>query len=171
MQFGKCTLFLVLNGTIAFGLLCYFGLWLLGSTAKGQIQRPLQSNKVVVHYTVQGTAYRQSFLRSGIPFAQRQVVVRYLTWKPAAARINSFMGLWAEPLAWWLIFLIASAMLLLTNNTVFSRGTRFQLHKGFPWISMDEYFPEAAAEPHTFSGRHKTSPRPPAAKKLPRSLR
>jgi hypothetical protein len=44
-------------------------------------------------------------------------------------------------LAWWLVFLLASAMLLLMPNTVFSRGAMFQLQKKFPWISMDEYFP------------------------------
>lgn len=54
------------------------------------------------------------------------------------------MGIAAEPLAWWLVFLLASAMLLLTHNTVFSRGTIFQIQKKFPWLSMDEYFPEDA---------------------------
>lgn len=51
------------------------------------------------------------------------------------------MGIFAEPLAWWLVFLIASAMLLLTNNAVFSKGTIFILQKKFPWISMEEFFP------------------------------
>ncbi len=51
------------------------------------------------------------------------------------------MGLYAEPLGWWLVFLLASSMLLLMPNTVFSKGTKFQLQKSFPWISMDEYFP------------------------------
>jgi hypothetical protein len=51
------------------------------------------------------------------------------------------MGMFAEPLAWWLVFLIASSMLFLMDNTVFSRGTTFLLQKKFPWLSMDEYFP------------------------------
>jgi hypothetical protein len=51
------------------------------------------------------------------------------------------MGILAEPLAWWLFFSLAIGALLLIDNSVFSKGTTFQLHKRFPWISMDEYFP------------------------------
>jgi hypothetical protein len=69
------------------------------------------------------------------------VQVRYLKFHPQTSRVNSFMGIWAEPLGWWGVFLLASAMLLLTQNAVFSKGTIFQLHKKFPWISMEEYFP------------------------------
>jgi hypothetical protein len=47
-------------------------------------------------------------------------------------------------------------MLLLMPNAVFSRGTVFQLQKKFPWILMDEYFPE----PRSWyrSAERKTSP-------------
>ena len=144
MQFGKRTLFFALNGMVALVLLIYFLFWLVGNTATGTIQRPLQSNIVVVQYTAKGQWYSQSFMRSGISFSTKQVEVRYWPMDPSVARINSFMGLAAEPLAWWFVFLLASVMLLITNNTVFSKGTVFQLHKGFPWITMDEFFPEEA---------------------------
>lgn len=116
---------------------------------------------VEVQYTVGGKTYLENFMRHDIPLAQRTVQVRYQAWNPAFSRIDSFMGIGAEPLAWWLVFLLASAMLLLTNNTVFSRGTRFRLQKRFPWLLMDEFFPAAS------SYRHSNTPRPTRAKKLP----
>lgn len=169
MQFGKRTFFLALNGIVAFVLLCYFGIWIWSSTVWGRVERPLQASVVVVSYTVDDELYRQQFLRSDIPLTQKRVAVRYLRWKPSVARINSFMGMWAEPLAWWLVFLLASAMLLLTNNTVFSKGTRFQLHKRFPYLSMDEYFP-AAEQQQPFTYTHSKRGKPPVTKKLPGGL-
>jgi hypothetical protein len=76
-----------------------------------------------------------------VPFYQKQIEVHYFVFDPSSSRINSFLGLYAEPLGWWFVFLLASSMLLLMPNTVFSKGTKFQLQKKFPWISMDEYFP------------------------------
>ena len=57
----------------------------------------------------------------------------------------------------WLVFLIASSMLLLMTNTVFSKGTMFQLHKKFPWISMDEYFPQPGGWYHQREKKKQTS--------------
>ena len=161
MQFGKRTFFLALNGIAVLVLLFYFIFWLLGSSTTGTIKPPLMASMVDVQYRVEGKTYRESFMRHDIPLAQRRVVVRYQVWNPSLSRIQSFMGIGAEPLAWWLVFLLASAMLLLTNNTVFSRGTRFRLQKKFPWLLMDEFFPAAP----TF--RHNKAPRPTEAKKLP----
>lgn len=164
MQFGKRTLFLVLNGTMAMALLVYFLFWVFCTTTKGSIQRPLQSNIVVVQYAAQNKLYIQSFMRSGIPFSRKEIGVRYWRRQPSVARINSFMGIAAEPLAWWAVFLLASSMLLVTNNTVFSKGTVFQLHKGFPWITMDEFFPAATgAQEQTYTAKNKA----PSVKKLP----
>jgi hypothetical protein len=68
--------------------------------------------------------------------------------------------MYAEPLAWWLVFLLASAMLLLMPNTVFSRGTMFQLQKKFPWISMDEYFPAPGNWYRREKGKYYSSKKP-----------
>jgi hypothetical protein len=141
MRFGKLKMFFFLNGLIVVILLLYFTFWWFSGRAVATIITPLNANTITVRYTVDNTVYTDRLLRGSIPFADKQVLVRYSLLKPSAAYIPSFMGLYAEPLAWWLVFLIASAMLFLMPNTVFSQGTMFQLHKKFPWISMDEYFP------------------------------
>ena len=135
-------MFLFLNGLIAFGLIIYFGLWLFGSTATADIIPPLNANTIHVRYQVDDKYYTGTHLRNETPFAQKQVKVRYFAFDHSISRIPTFLGMYAEPLAWWLVFLIASSMLLLMPNAVFSKGTMFQLQKKFPWILMDEYFPE-----------------------------
>jgi hypothetical protein len=134
-------MFFLLNGIALSILLVYFAPWLFSKTITGKVIAPYESTIVHVEYVVGNKKYIGSFMRNGIGFSQRDIPIRYLSFDPATSRINSFMGLGAEPLAWWSVFLLASVMLLLTHNTVFSKGTIFQLHKKFPWISMDEYFP------------------------------
>lgn len=149
-------MFFLLNGLIAIVLIFYFGTWLLSNKTIAFIIPPYNSNTVVIEYEVKGRIYTNSHLRSDIPFDEKQIAIHYSVFNPSSSRINSFMGLYAEPLAWWLIFFMASAMLLLLPNTVFSKGTMFQLKKGFPWISMDEYFPE----PGGYSGGEKKNSPP-----------
>ena len=142
MRFGKLKMFFILHGIVAFILLCYFGPWIFSRTVTGRIVQPLNNpTTITVEYKVDGKIYSEEFMRNGIHYAKKTVPLRYLSFNPSTARVRSFMGMWAEPLAWWLVFLLATSMLLLTNNAVFSKGTVFQLHKKFPWISMEEYFP------------------------------
>jgi hypothetical protein len=141
MRFGKVKMFLLLNGLAVLILFFYFGPWLFSRTTAATIVTPYEANKIHVAYTVNGRVYYDSHMRNGIEFSQRIVSLRYLSFHPQTSRINSFMGMWAEPLAWWGVFLLASAMLLLTHNGVFSKGTIFQLQKKIPWVSMEEYFP------------------------------
>ncbi len=142
MRFGRLRMFLFLNGFIALCLLIYFGAWLTGGTTVAKIIPPLSANTIHVQYEVAGKTFTGTHLRNEIPFAQKQVRVRYFVLDPSISRIPTFLGMYAEPLAWWLVFLLASSMLLLMPNSVFSKGTMFQLQKKFPWILMDEYFPE-----------------------------
>ena len=143
MRFGKLKMFLLLQGIVVFLLLCYFGVWMIsGKTTTGMLVRPYYGNTMNITYRVGTQTFTNSFGRYDVPYGTVNVEIRYLLFAPSSSRVNSFMGLFAEPLAWWLVFLIACSMLLLTNNTVFSKGTIFQLHKGFPWLSMEEYFPE-----------------------------
>lgn len=134
-------MFLALNGIIAFGLVVYFATWCLGGKTNATIVSPYNSITITVKYQAKGKIYTGKHLRGDIPFYQQQVPIRYSILNPSSSRINSYMGMYAEPLAWWLVFLLASSMLLLMPNTVFSKGTVFQLQKKFPWISMDEFFP------------------------------
>ena len=134
-------MFFLLNGLAAVLLVFYFGPWLFSRTTAAMIVTPYEANKIHIAYTVNGRVYHDSHMRNGIEFSRRLISIRYLGFHPQTSRVNSFMGMWAEPLAWWSVFLIAAAMLLLTHNGVFSKGTVFQLHKKFPWISMEEYFP------------------------------
>ena len=145
MRFGKVVMFFLLQGLAVVALLCYFGLWMINGKTTATIVRPYYSNTINVNYQVKEQFYTGSYSRYDVPFSARTVTIRYLLFRPASSKINSFMGIAAEPLAWWLVFLLASAMLLLMPNTVFSKGTIFQVHKSFPWISMEEYFPENAS--------------------------
>jgi hypothetical protein len=141
MRFGKNIMFLFLNGIIAIFLLLYFCLWLISGNTVANIVPPYNASTINIQYRVNENIYTGNHLRNDIPFSQKQVTIKYFVFDPASSRIPSFLGMYAEPLAWWLVFLLASAMLLLMPNTVFSRGAMFQLQKKFPWISMDEYFP------------------------------
>ena len=141
MRFGKRAMFLVLNGSIAFLLLVYSCVWMLGRTTTGIITTPYAVTTIEVSYVVNGVLHMHNYLRNDVDYGSRAVSIRYLPFDPSFSRINSFMGILAEPLGWWMIFFIASAMLLFIDNPVFSKGTMFQLQWRFPWISMDEYFP------------------------------
>lgn len=163
MRFGKLKMFLLLQGLAIFILLCYFGVWMISEKTAGTVVRPYGSTLNVV-YKVKAQTFTSTHARYDVPYGETKVVVRYLLFRPSSSRINSFMGLLAEPLAWWLVYLLASAMLLLTNNTVFSKGTIFQLQKKFPWLSMDEYFPEAGSS--RFYTRKNRQPQQKAQKKL-----
>ena len=163
MRFGKARMFFLLNGIIAFVLILYFGTWLLSPEAIGLIVPPYNANTINIQYEVDGQIYTGNHLRNEIPFSQKRISVHYFLFNPSSSRINSFMGLYAEPLGWWLIFLLASSMLLLMPNTVFSKGTRFQLQNSFPWISMDEYFP---APGKRFFKEERKSPPPKKQKRL-----
>ena len=143
MRFGKTRMFFYVNGLALAALLVYFSPWLFSATTSARVVQPYEANVVHVEYVVANTPYGGRYMRNGIAFTERYLSIRYLTFHPRTSVINSFMGMWAEPLAWWGIFILASGMLLLTNNTVFSKGTVFQLQKKYPWISMEEYFPYA----------------------------
>jgi hypothetical protein len=142
MRFGKLKMFFFLNGFIVVVLLFYFTFWWISGKAVATIVPPFSASTITVQYKVNNRAYTDRVLRGNVQFYEKQIPIRYSLLKPSAAYVPTFLGLYAEPLAWWLIFLMASAMLLLMPNAVFSKGTMFQLHKKFPWISMDEYFPE-----------------------------
>jgi hypothetical protein len=141
MRFGKRTMFLALNGSIAFLLLVYSCVWMLGRTTTGTITTRFAVTTIQVSYMVDGVEYAHDYLRNDVDYGSREVSIRYLPFDPSFSRINSFMGILAEPLGWWMVFFIASAMLLFIDNPVFSKGTMFQLQWRFPWISMEEYFP------------------------------
>ena len=141
MRFGKRTMFLLFNGLILLLLVVYYLPWLFSKTTIAAIVHPYESTRVHVRYVVKGIAFTNTFLRNDISTDQERLVVRYLKFHPSSSRPNSFMGFYAEPLAWWAVFLLASAMALLTDNAVFSKGTVFEVSRKFPWISMEEYFP------------------------------
>ncbi|MES2880568.1 MAG: hypothetical protein V4676_00370, partial [Bacteroidota bacterium] len=123
-----------MNGLIALGFLLYFLPWIFSSTVDGKIISPYAPSTLHVVYTVNDKEYDGEYMRNGISLRSENVTIRYLRFHPSASAINSFMGMWAEPLAWWGVFLFASAALLFTNNGVFSKGTVFQLQRKFPWL-------------------------------------
>lgn len=162
MRFGKRTMFVILQGLALLILLLHLGRWLFSDTVEGRVTTPYSATVMTVHYTVEGVEYVDTYMRNGYPLTPRTVEIRYLTYKPSTSRINTFMGIGAEPLAWWLVISVALATLLLTDNTVFSKGTTFRLHKRFPWISMDEYFP---IKSRWFYRQNKTQKEPPGPEK------
>ena len=134
-------MFLFLNGSIALGFIIYFLPWIFSGTVDGEIVSPYTPSKLQVTYAVDNKVYSGIYMRNGVSFRNQTVTIRYLRFHPSTSCVNSFMGMWAEPLAWWGVFLFASGALLFTNNGVFSKGTVFQLQKKFPWLLMEEYFP------------------------------
>ena len=133
-------MFLLFNGLIAMGLFVYFSFWIFGKTVNGKVVSPFEPNTITVQYTVNGKLFTGTYMRNGLDYHVMNASIRYFPPDPTISRVNSFVGIYAEPLGWWLIFFIASAMLLLTDNAVFSKGTIFRIQKKFPWISMEEYF-------------------------------
>ncbi len=141
MRFGKTSMFFGLNGLIALCFVIYFLPWVFSSTVDAKIISPYAPATLHVTYVVNGKAYSGSYMRNGVSLLNETVRIRYLRFRHRTSVVNSFMGMWAEPLAWWGVFIFASAALLFTNNGVFSKGTVFQLQKKFPWLLMEEYFP------------------------------
>ena len=134
-------MFFYFNSIIALFLFLYFSPWLFSTVTTARVITPYETTTIQLQYNANGEQYTSGHMRNDIPFQQRTVTIRYLNFHPSSSRINSFMGMFAEPLAWWSVLLLASAMLLLTPNAVFSRGTIFHIHNKFPWISMDEFYP------------------------------
>ena len=134
-------MFLFLNGIIATFLLLYFSLWVISGNTVANIVPPYNASTINIQYSVNEHVYTGNHLRNDIPFSQKQITIKYFVFNPASSRIPGFLGMYAEPLAWWLVLLLASARWVLMPNPVFSKGTMFQLQKKFPWISMDEFFP------------------------------
>jgi hypothetical protein len=141
VRLSKIKLFFFIHVAIALMLAAYFSIWLFGNKITADVIPPHLPGRVYVQYRVEGELYQTSFLRNDLPFLARKVSIRYPSFDPSYSRINSFLGIYAEPLGWWLLFFLVSAMLLLTNNPVFSKGTNFYFRKKFPWVSMEEYFP------------------------------
>ena len=148
MRIGKLKLFLIINGSIAVGLLCYFLLWFLSPTAMGKMVSPFYANTITVKYVAHGHEFMVDFMRNDISYSDRNIAIAFLSFHPQSSRVRSFMGVCAEPLAWWFVFLLASSMLLLTDNLVFSKGTVFIFQKKFPWVSMEEFYPFPFARDH-----------------------
>lgn len=141
MRFGKLTMYLILQGLMLLVLLLHLGRWVFSDTAQAQIIPPYSASTIKAQYTVEGVRYTGTYMRNEYPLMEKTITIRYLAYNPSKSRVNSFIGIAMESLAWWFVLTLGISALLLTNNPVFSKGTTFQLHQRFPWISMDEYFP------------------------------
>jgi hypothetical protein len=164
MRLSRPRMFLFLNGMIAAFLLLYFSAWMIAPTTRAFIYDPYQGSSIGVRYKVEGKSYTTSFLRSDIPLAADYVRIRYLKMIPSISKVDSFLGIFAEPLGWWLIFFIASAFLLLPDNVVFRKGTVFMIRRSFPYIWMEEYYPAAPLY------EEQPSPSQPRARVSPKNL-
>jgi len=141
MRLSRPRMFFFLNGMIAATLLLYFGSWKIAPATRAFISDPYRGSQIGISYNVAGRNYRATHMRNDIPLRTRYVRIRYFRMAPSFSRIDSFYGIYAEPLVWWMIFFIASSFLLLPDNLVFSKGTVFVLRRSFPYIWMEEYFP------------------------------
>lgn len=133
-------MYFLLNGIIAFFILVYSAIWFAAPATLGSINNPYSSSVMDVSYKAGEEEFTETFMRYDVDLRAREVTVSYLPFNPSSARIRSFMGIAAEPLGWWVVILLASTMLLFTDNFVFSKGTEFRLQKKFPWIWMDEFY-------------------------------
>ena len=154
MRLTKPKMFFVLNGAITVCLAFYFSLWIFGGRTTAEIISPYYTNQLNVKYHVGSQLYTSTYMRNDVSYEQRKISISFLPFRAQSSRVNSFMGIYFEPLAWWSVFLLASAMLLLTDNLVFSKGTIFEIRKKFPWISMEEYFILDEDEPESRKHSH-----------------
>lgn len=133
-------------------LLTYQGMWLISNTTEGRIEnfgsdsyrykrKKERSGSMTVSYKVNGITYKEEYTRNETPLTQKTVCIRYLLFAPSISNLDSFIGQWLGSLIVLLIFFLASSMLLLLHNTVFSKGTLFELNRRFPFIQMHEFFP------------------------------
>jgi len=137
-------------------LLLYQSIWLFSSTTEGRIEnfgrqlgrrvskRVENSGTMVVSYTINGTTYEEEYTRNETPLWQKTVRIRYLLFAPSISNLDSFIGQWLGPLIVLLIFFLASSMILLMHNTVFPKGTLFELSRLYPYIQMHEFLPHEA---------------------------
>ena len=166
MRISRLAMFGIINGSIAFCFVIYFGQWIFSNTTRATVTSPYGVTTISVKYRVGKHEYTGSYMRNGIPFSRRAITIRYLRARPAVSRVNSFMGMWAEPIAWWGVVLAATAVLLLVDNVVFSKSTIFVVQKRFPWIHMEEYFPVPLSD----DAAPDTDQRSYAPKKKPKGL-
>ena len=133
-------MFFLLNGIIAFCILVYTAVWYSAPVTIGKIDTPYSGSVMDVSYKAGEVKLTGTYMRYDVDWRTREVMICYLSFNPSSSRVRSFMGIAAEPLGWWLVFLLASSMALLTDNFVFSKGTVFWIQKKFPYIWMDEFY-------------------------------
>lgn len=161
-----------------FFLCLYMGTWSISTKVEGRIQGMELGDAVVnmenpaallVEYEAKGKTYLEQFPRDNIPFTQKSIRIRYLTFAPSITRIDSFEDVWLLPIMVYALWLFVTSLLLLTNNVVFSKHTVFETFNHRPWISMHEYFPyvdsDEEDEPYFRFKFHKR-PKKPTVRKI-----
>jgi len=136
------TYFLLLGLFIGICLL-YQGIWLISSTAKGDILsfghgsgRGYRSiENVEVNYTVHDVMYDVFFLRSGTPKYDSTVQIRYLLFAPSWSRINTFAGNWGLVLVTSAVFFSILTVVFLQKQII-PYSAQFIFGKKFPFLKQ-----------------------------------
>ena len=127
-------MFLFLNGIIATFLLLYFGSWLISGNTVANIVPSYNANSMKIQYRVNENIYTGNHLRNDIPFSQKQITIKYFVFNPSSSRIASFLGMYAEPLAWWFVFFTGFGHAIVNAEHRFFQGHYVSIAKK---ISMD----------------------------------
>jgi hypothetical protein len=153
MLLNRTQLYVIVQ-TIALAIfLGYQGFWMISGTTQGKIlnfsgvyindqnEAIKKSGPMVVEYIVKGVTYVEGFNRHETPLGKKNVPIRYLLFAPQVAHLNTFLDQWMESLVLLGIFSLVTASLLLMQNSVFPKGTLFELRRKYPYILSHEFYP------------------------------
>ena len=153
MTLTRLKMYLYIQGFLLLLFFGYQGIWMISGITEGTIVNFSgvfsdknkttfgEAGPMVVRYTVNNVVYEEGFERNDFPAAARTAPVRYLLFAPQIAHLNTFIDHWLEPIVILTILSLVAALLFLMQNSVFPRGTLFELSKRYPYIQAHEFYP------------------------------
>ena len=133
------TYFLLLTVFVVLSLL-YQCVWLISSTTEGEIidfrngsgrYRHIQNIRVA--YSVGYMEYESYYLRSGIPFTDSTIRIKYLLFAPSWSRPDTPIGNWGLILVSFCVY-ISILTVVFCQKAIIPFGTQFILDTKFPFL-------------------------------------
>ena len=153
MTLTRFKMYLYVQALLLLLFILYQGVWMISGVTEGTIVNFAgvfsdkskttfgEAGPMVVRYTVNNRAYEEGFERNDIPMATRTVPVRYLLFAPQIAHLNTFIDQWLESIVLLAILSLVTALLFLMQNSVFPKGTLFEVSRRYPYILAHEFYP------------------------------
>ena len=153
MTLTRFKMYLYVQALLLLLFILYQGVWMISGITEGTIVNFAgvfsdknkttfgEAGPMVVRYTVNNRVYEEGFERNDIPMATRTVPVRYLLFAPQIAHLNTFIDQWLESIVLLAILSLVTALLFLMQNSVFPKGTLFEVIRRYPYILAHEFYP------------------------------